>query len=103
MHAVRLVIAVVTALALAVLPVSAGIMTQPVAKAEMSMSVHACDGADMSHDHGADACTLKCCVIAAILVEAQPLASRHRMPAAELVAAVLVPFTLPPDPPPPRS
>jgi len=103
MRAVRLVIAVLTALALAIPPVSAGVAMQPVAKAEMTMSGHACDGADIGHDQGTDACKLRCCASAAILVEAQPLASRHRMSAAELVATALVPFTLPPDPPPPRS
>ena len=69
----------------------------------MSAPDHACPGADAGYDHAADVCSLKCCGTAAILVEAPPLAGLRRMSAPDMVAPALTSFTLPPDPPRPRS
>jgi hypothetical protein len=105
MRAVRLFIVALTALALAVLPMSGGIAKPAASKAEMSVTApdHACPGCDTSHDHDAGVCSLKCCTTAAILVEGQPFAAQLFVPATDMTAAALAPFTLPPDPPPPRS
>src|SRR5262245_50019109 len=105
MRAVRLVIAALVGLALAMLPMSAGFAKQAAGKAEMGagMSMSAPDdvgpGCDTTHDHAAAVCSLKCCGTAAILVEAQPLTAQRRLPSGDMVAAAFVPFTLPPDPP----
>jgi hypothetical protein len=105
MRAFRLAIAALTALALAALPLSAGVAKPLASKAETSMAApdHACPGADTSHDQDAGVCSMQCCTTAAILVEAQPFAGQLRVLATDMAAAALVPFTLPPDPPPPRS
>jgi hypothetical protein len=105
MRAVRLFIVALTALALAILPMSAGIAKPLASKAEVSMTApdHACPGSDASHDQDAGACSLKCCTTAAILVEAQTFVGQLRVPATDMAAAALAPFALPPDPPPPRS
>ena len=110
MRAVRRVIAALIALALAVSPMSAGIAKQAVAKAEMSMSApdgacphgHASDGPAASNDPAADVCALKCCA-AAILADGQPPARRSHLSVADTGAVAPTPFTLQPDPPPPRS
>jgi hypothetical protein len=104
-RAVRFFIVALTALALAILPMSGGTAKPPASKAETGMTTpdHACPGCDRSHDHDAGVCSLKCCTTAAILVEAQTFAGQLRVPATDMAAAVLAPFTLPPDPPPPRS
>jgi hypothetical protein len=105
MRAVRLAIAALIAVALAVLPMSAGLAQPPAGKAEMRMTApnDAHPGCDATYGHAADLCNLKCCGVIAILVEGQVLPKTRPRPRMDKVAAPLEPFTQPPDPPPPRS
>ena len=104
MRAIRLAIAALIALALAVAPISAGFAKPTAAKTEMGMSMPDadCPCCDTQRDPSADVCPLKCCS-AAVLAEALPLAGPRAAGTVDTVAAVLAPFSPPPDPPPPRS
>ncbi len=105
MRAIRLAIAALVATALAVVPVSGSFAQPTAAKAEMSMSPadDACSCCNAQHDASADVCTLKCCGAVAILVDWPALIGPRSAPAVDTVAAVLVPFSPAPDPPPLRS
>jgi hypothetical protein len=108
MRAIRFAIAALIAVALAVLPVSVPFAMQPGGKADAGMTATTasdatCPCCDATHDPAKGICTLKCCSIAVTPVEPHlpvPLGSRLD---GDMLAAWFAPFTLPPDPPPPRS
>jgi hypothetical protein len=107
MGGVRFLIAVLMALSLAAAPVSASVpKPQGAAHQTQHMSTGApddCPCCDMNHGQAADACPLKCCSLAAILVEGQALTAPRPKPDVDIPAAGLSPFSPQPDPPPPRS
>lgn len=104
MRAVRFAISALLAMALAVLPVSAGLAKPAAAQAEMSMGApdDNCPCCDTTNDRAADVCHLKCCNAAAVLVEGQPLMPPTPGTDGNTVSGALSPFSRPPDPPPPR-
>jgi hypothetical protein len=105
MRAVRLAIAALLAMALAVLPISAGLAKPAAAQTEMSMGApdDGCPCCDTANDHAGDICHLKCCSATAIPVEGQPPARPGSAVKIHMMAARLSPFSVPPDPPPPRG
>jgi hypothetical protein len=118
MRTIRLVIAVLVGLALAAAPVAAGFAMAPAGLSKVGMKAAAAAhhhdiqhpdmpaaGAPCDASQGSPAtfCLIKCCSVAAILVEAQPLTGTAAISRTDTVAAALSPFSRRPDPPPPRS
>jgi hypothetical protein len=103
MRAVRLILVVLIALALAVLPVSAGLAMPHGTMHETGMNASDdCPCCDKTPDRAAHVCHVKCCGAVAILAAEQSLAAPRAEAASEMPAAVLSPFISRPDPPPPR-
>jgi hypothetical protein len=119
MRAVRLVIAALVGMALAVAPVSAAfamasaphsqaVEAMPSGHHHAAMNASAppddgCPCCDATQDMSAAVCILKCCSVVAILVDAQLSTGMTAVPNADITAAALSPFSRQPDPPPPRS
>lgn len=104
MRAIRLAIAALIALVLAVLPVAAALAKPVGAALEASMSASDdCPCCDATHARAAGICHLKCCSAVAIPVAGQPLMAQHAGLWDNTVAAGLPRFSPQPDPPPPRS
>ncbi|HEY1245925.1 MAG TPA: hypothetical protein VGF29_13955 [Hyphomicrobiaceae bacterium] len=118
MRAVRLVIAVLVGMVLAVAPVSAAfamasaphsqaVQAMPAPQHRPAVSVSAtddgCPCCDATRDMPAAVCILKCCSVVAILADVQPWTAPTSAPHADTAVAALSPFSRQPDPPPPRS
>jgi hypothetical protein len=122
MRAIRLVIAALVGLALAVAPVSAGFAQPPMGMApDMHADMHPGVGADTGHvgmstsrheiadpccdamPNAAMVCSLKCCSVLAILIDGHPLPEHGATAHPDAVASVLSPFTRQPESPPPRA
>jgi hypothetical protein len=118
MRAVRIVIAALVGMVLAVTPVSAAfamasaphsqaVEAMPTAQHHPAVSVSAPDNAclccDATRDMPAAVCILKCCSVVAILVDVLPWTPAASAPHADIAVAALSPFSRQPDPPPPRS
>lgn len=103
MLAVRLVLAALIALALAVLPVSAGLAMPHGTMHETGMNApDDCPCCGKTPDPAAHVCHVKCCGAVAILAAQQPLAGPRAEAADEMPATALSPFMSRPEPPPPR-
>jgi hypothetical protein len=104
MRAIRLVVAVVLAMSLTVLPMSAGMAKMHVATAEMGVdtSGNSCPCCDAAHKCATGMCMLNCYNVPAISVEGLPLTQPLRERFVALGAPVPAPFSRRPDPPPPR-
>jgi hypothetical protein len=104
MRHVRFLLSVLLALSLAAAPVWAGVPNLHGAAPDMSMAApDECHCCDQTRDQTADACPLKCCGLAAILVEGQGWAAPCPKADIDGLEAGLSPFSMRPDPPPPRS
>jgi hypothetical protein len=123
MRAIRLVFAVLVGLALAAAPITTGLAMHAVGHSDAgpmaarSQQSHqdimgggasddactCCDVGGMNQDSPSAFCPLKCCGVAAILIEIQTLAGPHAISGTDAVAAALSPFSRQPDTPPPRS
>lgn len=105
MRTIRLAIAVLLAMSLTILPVSAAMNVGHVAKAEMSMGASGDDCAccNATKKCLTDICMFKCYNAPAISVEGMPSAQPLPQPYVAIRAAFLSPFSTRPDPPPPRS
>lgn len=104
MRTIRLVVAVLLAMSLTVLPMSAGMAKMHVATAEMDVDTpgNSCPCCDAAHKCATDICMLACYCVPAISVEGPPLTQPLRERLVALGAPVLAPFSQRPDPPPPR-
>ena len=105
MRSFRLIIAVLLAVSLSIVPVSAAMAVMHVGAAEMSVSEPGsdCPCCDAAHKCATDICTLKCHSSTAISVELKPLTERLPQRFAVMGAIRPSPFSPQPDPPPPRS
>ena len=105
MRTVRLIIAALLAMSLAILPVSAGMTAMHAAKTEMSTNASgdSCPCCDPANTCAADICTAKCFNAAALLVEGQPFAESLLKRFVGTGLTAMSPFAPQPDPPPPRS
>jgi hypothetical protein len=105
MRTVRLVIAALLAMSLAILPVWAGMAAMHAAKTEMSMSASgvSCPCCDTANKCASDICMVKCFNAAALLVEGQPFEESLLKLFVGTGLTAMSPFAPQPDPPPPRS
>lgn len=102
MRFLRLMSALVLAVALAILPVSAATAMTHAAKAEMSMSSSG-DDCPCCDVNAADACSLKCCQLQALTIDALDLLKAEPEDFDPLPRDLAIAVSLQPDPPPPRS
>jgi hypothetical protein len=105
MRFIRVVIAVLLAVSLAILPVSSAMAAMHAGNPEMSMSAPDSDCAccNAAHKCATDICTLKCYNSAALYVEGQLLVGPLPQPLIDMASPAMSPFSQRPDPPPPRS
>ena len=105
MRTVRLIIAALLAMSLAILPVSAGMAAMQAADTKMSMSASgdSCPCCDTANKCASDICMVKCFNAAALLVDVQPLAESLLKRFVGTGLTAMSPFAPQPDPPPPRS
>lgn len=104
MRILRLIIAVLLTASLAVSPALASVGAMHAAHTEMSMGASddcpCCDPADMS---ATDACKLMCYQVPALPVEGTAVMKSVRQWFIAAGLGTLSPFSVAPDPPPPRS
>ena len=105
MRIFRLIIAVLPAVGLVVLPVSATVTMAHLAKAEMGMGAagNDCPCYNAIEKCPTDICAFKCHSAPAISVESPPLLRPLPEAFIDTDLAALLPFSPRPDPPPPRS
>ncbi len=105
MRTIRLVIAALFAVNLAIVPVSAAMAMFHGAKAQMSMSssMDDCPCCNAAKKCATDLCQFKCFNTPAISVHGVPLVRPLPEPLVAGATTAWSPFTLGPEPPPPRS
>lgn len=110
MRILRLLIAVLLATSLSVLPVSAGMAKMHAAKAEMTMSASSDAGGDdcvccspAGKCSTTSICLLKCFNVPAVLINGLPVTQPVPQLFVDIGWVAPSPFSLRPDPPPPRS
>jgi hypothetical protein len=105
MRIFRLIVAVLLAVGLVVLPVSATVTMAHPAKAEMGMGAagHDCPCCNAVEKCPDEKCAFNCQNAPAISAESPPLLQPLPEAFVDANSAALLPFSRRPDPPPPRS